>query len=220
MERKIIITADGSHSIFIPGLDEHYHSVHGAVQESRHVFIEAGLKFISERKREVSILEMGLGTGLNVFLTFLEAKEIKINYTALEAFPISPGQAEALNYPRLLDAEAYRPVLQILHTMEPGKEVELRPGFIFRKEITKFGDFRSREQFDLIYFDAFAPRVQPELWTEEIFGRMFGSLRPGGILVTYCAKGEVKRNMKAAGFTIERLPGPKGKREMTRALKV
>src|ERR1051326_4480990 len=132
MERKIIITADGSHSVFIPELDEHYHSVHGAIQESRHVFIEAGLKFVSAGKREISILEMGLGTGLNAFLTLLEWKGQKINYTALEAFPIAIEQAGTLNYPELLNAGEHRSIFQNIHTLEPGKAVELAPGFIFK----------------------------------------------------------------------------------------
>jgi tRNA U34 5-methylaminomethyl-2-thiouridine-forming methyltransferase MnmC len=217
MPVQLVITEDGSSSLFVPELDEHYHSVHGALQESMHVFIQAGLEQLQDARKELKILEVGLGTGLNALLTLLYAK-VPARYTALEAFPIAPELAGQLNYPLLLEADK-KEAFGLLHSCVPGRPLALSPSFIFTKHITKLENFRSTEQFDLVYFDAFAPRVQPELWTKEIFGRLFEMMEEGGALVTYCAKGEVKRNLKAAGFKVEPLPGPKGKREMTRAVK-
>jgi tRNA U34 5-methylaminomethyl-2-thiouridine-forming methyltransferase MnmC len=217
MPAQLIVTADGSHSLFVPELNEHYHSVHGAVQESMHVFIDAGLRYV-EGKKELNILEVGMGTGLNVLLTLLNAKT-QVRYHALEAYPITPVTVEALNYPDLLNCVHLKPAFRLVHSCEPEAHTGLSSHLNFVKHITKLEDFRSTEQFDLVYFDAFAPRVQPELWTRQVFEHLFSMMGEGGALVTYCAKGEVKRNLKAAGFSVEALPGPKGKREMTRAVK-
>ncbi|HEX8516947.1 MAG TPA: tRNA (5-methylaminomethyl-2-thiouridine)(34)-methyltransferase MnmD [Bacteroidia bacterium] len=227
MEQKIITTTDGSHSIFLPGLNEHYHSTHGAIQESLHVFIEAGLKkALSENISSVfHILEVGMGTGLNVLLSFLETKEINmsINYVSLEAFPIDDEIIRQLNYPAILGSTLQYPVKEIfenIHSCEWGKEFKLSDNFTLTKiKNTLQEEALPQPQFDLIYYDAFGPPVQPEMWTEEIFTKLYGSLNPGGSLVTYCAKGEVKRILKRTGFMVKPLPGPPGKREMVRAVK-
>ncbi len=211
---RLVTTSDGSPTLLNEELEEHYHSRHGAIRESQHVFIDAGLKAVTVQGC-VNILEIGLGTGLNAFLTFLEKKEVM--YTALEAFPLDESITNALNYPALLNADAANDVFRNIHSSDWGRVITLSSTFELKKIKGKVQDTELDQAFHLIYFDAFAPGVQPELWTKEIFDKMFAALLPGGILVTYCAKGEVKRNMKAAGFTIEALQGPPGKREMTRA---
>lgn len=220
-EGGIFETSDGSHSIFSTQYGVSYHSRYGAVQESRHVFLEAGLYplFLSGAE-EVAVLETGLGTGLNALLTGLEAaaQKRKVYYLGLEAYPISPEQAKALNYPAAL-GEGAAELFTAIHEMPWGKPAALSHYFTFEKQQSRFEAFASMPKFDVIYFDAFAPNAQPELWGEEVLGRMYQALKPGGRLVTYCAKGAVKRCMKGLGFTIEALPGPPGKREMTRALK-
>lgn len=218
MKREIIQTGDASHTLYIPALDEHYHSVHGAVRESRHVFIEAGLRFHGENKTPLRILEMGFGTGLNALLTLLEtAPGQQVIYTSIESFPLAREEWGALNYCDFLpDGRAY---FSRLHEAAWGVPVEIRPGFILRKYHGRLEEFEGDGVYDCMYYDAFAPRVQPELWTAEVFKRLFGLIAAGGCLVTYCAKGDVKRALKSAGFTVETLPGPPGKREMTRALR-
>ena len=222
MEKQIITTSDGSHSIYLPLLDEHYHSVHGAIQESRHVFIDAGLKQVPASSETVEVLEIGLGTGLNALLTLLEAEkeQLKTGYTAVEAFPVGIEMARMLNYIELLDAQAFRDAFDLIHTCEPGRETLIRPYFgLTRIQETIQHAILDSERYDLVYFDAFGPPTQPEMWTEAIFGKVYDSLKSGGILVTYCSKGEVQRTMKKVGFTLEKLKGPPGKREMLRGRK-
>ena len=219
MRRVIRDTADGSKTIFVEALDEHYHSIHGALAESRHVFIQSGLDAI--KSETIAILEIGFGTGLNA-ITTLERNETlnkNIDYTGVEAFPVSTSDFSQLKYSNLELRESVLPYLDKIHKTNWEVFQEITPRFQLKKVEQKFQDIHDIEAFDLIYFDAFAPTVQPELWTEAIFEKMYSALKLNGILVTYCAKGQVKRNMKAAGFTIERLPGPPGKREMTRATK-
>lgn len=220
MERKIIITGDGSHSIAIPTLNVTYHSIHGAIQESRHVFIEAGLNYAlnNSSARKLNILEMGLGTGLNVLLTAIEAEKqnLNIHYTAIEQFPVSVDETNSLNYATLLQHEE---VFQKIHESEWGKDVFLSEHFIIRKEKLDLVGYSTNGCFDLVYYDAFAPAAQPELWTKEIFQKLFCLLKPNGVLVTYCSKGDARRAMIAAGFVVKKLPGPPGKREMLRAIK-
>jgi tRNA U34 5-methylaminomethyl-2-thiouridine-forming methyltransferase MnmC len=227
MERKIITTSDGSHSLYIPELDENYHSVHGAIQESKHVFIEAGLKKLlaSSESSVFNILEVGLGTGLNALLTYIETKDLNllINYTSIEAFPITYELAEKLNYTDLLSKNDTTLIenFRKIHESEWEKDVELSPTFILKKVRSTLQKIKLQATFyDLIYFDAFGPPTQPEMWTEEIFTKLHSCLHPGGSIVTYCAKGEVKRTLKRTGFNVESLPGPPGKREMIRAVKV
>lgn len=227
MERKIITTSDGSHSIFVPELNEHYHSIHGAIQESNHVFIEAGLKQISKDRSEINILEIGMGTGLNVLLTFFETanSSLKITYTAIEAFPIKEDLVKELNYADLLSPSEsisnseLQQIFNKIHSSEWNKEIFISKNFMLHKVNDELKNVELKNKFDLIYFDAFGPPVQPEMWTEEIFQKIADTTAPKGILVTYCAKGEVKRTLKKVGFTVESIPGPPGKREMIRAVK-
>lgn len=219
---KIIVTKDGSHTLQHPELDETYHSIHGAVQESMHVFIEAGLKAIAHQKKQISILEIGFGTGLNAWLTALTAHELTcaVEYTTLETFPLIPEITYQLNFANSARYKKFNTLFAELHASEWEKLIHLNSFFSLEKKHIKLEDFESKKQFDLIYFDAFSPQSQPELWTVAQFSKLYKSLHNSGILVTYCAKGAVKRNLKEAGFVIETLPGPPGKREMTRAVKM
>lgn len=217
MERKLIRTADGSPTLRIPEWNEQYHSTHGAVQEAYHVFIRAGLQAMPTGP--LRILEMGFGTGLNALITLLEAKEdyTPIHYTALEAFPLGPELWSALEYGKYLGHTEASGLYKRLHETPWESFEPITPGFQLRKLQMDFLSFRETDMADLVYFDAFGARVQPELWTEPVFQAMYQALSPGGKLVTYAAKGSVRRAMQAAGFSVERLPGPPGKREMLRA---
>jgi tRNA U34 5-methylaminomethyl-2-thiouridine-forming methyltransferase MnmC len=220
MERRIVRTADGSMTIQLPQWQEQYHSMHGAVQETRHVFIQQGLYNFA--RRPVDILEVGFGTGLNALVTLLEAPVLglTVGYTALEAFPVGEAEWQALDYAaRLGQGDAGEALFEALHRAPWGQPCQITPAFSLHKVLTDFRDFSSQPAFDLVYFDAFGARVQPELWTEGVFACMYQALRPGGFLVTYAARGSVRRAMQAVGFRTERLPGPPGKREMLRAQK-
>ncbi len=219
MKRQIIITSDGSSTIHLPEWDEQYHSKHGAIQEAKHVFIKNGLSLFSNRK--ISILEIGFGTGLNSFITFLEAPKfnLSIDYVGIEAYPVAIEEIEKLNYVSELGATNFKSTFKQMHQQQWELKNEITTGFKLTKRKQFFNEISDINSFDLIYFDAFGARVQPELWTEEIFKTMFNALKNGGILVTYSAKGSVRRAMQSVGFTVERLPGPPGKREMLRALK-
>lgn len=220
-DRIIIPTADGSHTISIPEMNVTYHSHHGAVQESLHVFIEAGLRYWWQQHPEgaVRILEMGLGTGLNALLTLSETKKVKrdICYTALELYPLQRTEWEGLQFGQV---EEERYLLQKIHETNWCENIKLTPYFSLCKEPEALQSFTTDKQFDLIYYDAFAPRAQPELWTEAIFRKLFSLMNDGAVLVTYCAKGDVRRAMIAAGLEVQKIPGPKGKREMLRAKKI
>ena len=229
MEHTIIQTADGSHSLYVKHLDEHYHSIHGAIQESKHVFIETGFRhFLSQTNSAINILEIGFGTGLNALLTYMEAERLdkKINYTSLEAYPLDMKLITELNYITLLadtsssDNQDLKSKFELLHSSDWEKENFLSETFSLRKIKNTLQEIRFDNTFDLIYFDAFGPRVQPEMWTEELFKKIFTATNPNGSLVTYCAKGEVKRTLKKVGFIVETLPGPPGKREMVRGRKL
>ncbi len=225
MKRHIITTADGSKTIQIEEWDEQYHSIHGALQESQHVFIKTGLQEVLKNKQsitnEISILEIGFGTGLNALLTALEAeKQAKhIKYVAVEAYPISEIEIAALNYSELLEGKESNRNFNALHNCSWEEPHTISPNFQLTKRLLKFQDIVDVNTYNLIYFDAFGPRVQPELWTEDVFKIMFQAMKPQGVLVTYSAKGSVRRAMQSVGFTVERLPGPPGKREMLRATK-
>lgn len=223
MERKIIKTDDGSVTIHLPEWNEQYHSKHGAVQEARHVFLKMGLHYFLEQHSldELSILEIGFGTGLNAFLTLLEAEKLnlKINYTGVEAYPVPPEEVKFLNYPETCQAQEQSDLFFQLHDIEWEKLFPISDYFSLTKIKKKFAEVNDENLYDLIYFDAFGARVQPELWTEEIFSKMYNALRKNGVLVTYAAKGSVRRAMIASGFEVQKLPGPPGKREMLRAVK-
>lgn len=213
-------TDDGSHTLYVPELDEHYHSAYGAVQESMHVFIGTGLNHFKQ-KDELSILEVGFGTGLNALLTALNAPKQKAMYQAVEAFPLQDEVIQKLNYPQFIQLEITDLIFDKIHKAEWGIESAITKNFILTKIHSKIQKADLPENhFHLVYFDAFAPDVQPELWTEDIFKQIFASLKPGGILVTYSSKGLVKQNLRAVGFTVKRLPGPAGKKHMVRAEKV
>ena len=219
MKREIIVTQDGSTTIHLTDWDENYHSKHGAIQEAQHVFIKNGLSLFSQKP--VSILEIGFGTGLNAFITFLESKKLNqtIDYVGVEAYPIAAEEVLQMNYVTELDAESNRAVFKKMHECEWENKVIFDADFSLTKKKQFFNEIDDVEKFDLIYFDAFGYRVQPELWSTEIFQKMYNALKPGGILVTYAARGVVKRSMQEVGFTVEKLQGPPGKREMMRAVK-
>jgi tRNA U34 5-methylaminomethyl-2-thiouridine-forming methyltransferase MnmC len=220
LKRKIITTADGSKTIQIEDWNEQYHSVHGAIQEAYHVFIKHGLSLFHDQP--LSILEIGFGTGLNALITLLESKKrgLDIVYKGIEAYPVIPEELEQLDYIEALDAADMELCFFNMHQTFWGQSHPILPNFSLIKQQIDFREIADVDQFDLIYFDAFGARVQPELWTEEVFAIMFRALKKDGVLVTYSAKGSVRRAMQAVGFVVERLPGPPGKREMLRALKV
>jgi tRNA U34 5-methylaminomethyl-2-thiouridine-forming methyltransferase MnmC len=220
VEREIIITKDGSSTVSIPAIDVTYHSIHGAIQESTHVFIEAGFKTVRllASARRLNIFEMGFGTGLNALLTLVESEKQEdiIYYETIELFPLDNAQARSLNYCDKLQRNDLQKKFEQLHDCEWEKEILITPNFNFKKTRAGLLNFETSETFELIYFDAFDPNAQPKLWTEEVFNKMFSILNPDGILVTYSSKGDVRRAMQAAGFSIEKIPGPPGKREMVR----
>ncbi|MCU0430399.1 MAG: tRNA (5-methylaminomethyl-2-thiouridine)(34)-methyltransferase MnmD [Cytophagaceae bacterium] len=212
MDIEVITTGDGSHTLFLPGLQETYHSTHGAMQESKHVFLQHGLHALPPETRPVRLLEIGFGTGLNAWLSALTEKEI--HYTTLELYPLEERIWKALNY---ASAEG-QDIFEKIHTCKWENPCMVRPGFYLEK---KQGDVKlldlSNYLFDLVYFDAFAPSKQPEMWSSEIFEKIKSSLSKGSILVSYCASGAFKRTLKNLGFEVETLEGPPGKKEMTRA---
>jgi tRNA U34 5-methylaminomethyl-2-thiouridine-forming methyltransferase MnmC len=214
-----VVTEDGSTTLFIPELNEHYHSTHGAVQESLHIFIREGYDHL--RTFPACILEAGFGTGLNAFLTFLvsEKEGRSIHYTAIEKYPLEDHLVRFLNYPEKTDP-AKTEIFQTIHDAPWDRDIKISNHFILHKMKGDLREVRLKDTaYDLVYFDAFGPAVQPELWTETIFQRIHQSMKEGSCLVTYSVKGSVTRAMKTAGFRIEKLPGPPGKREMTRATK-
>ncbi len=217
---RIFETQDGSHSIFAEQFGVSYHSKYGAIQETQHVFIDAALRFKAVEKKELHVLEMGFGTGLNAYMTYLEAQKhnLHIHYTAVEAYPLTQAQWKNLNYAEQLQED--RKAFDIFHTTPWNIPIKINENFELLKLLQRFEDLDFSPQFDIIYYDTFAPDAQPELWEVELFQKMYDALLKGGVLVTYCAKGVVKRTMKSVGFEIEGLQGPPGKREMTRATKV
>lgn len=219
MSGKIFLTQDGSHSLLQEELNETYHSIHGAIQESKHIFIDAGLKQCS--KKTIHVLEIGFGTGLNALLTLLEAEasDLKIHYTTLELYPLSTASAVLLNYTDLLAPEKKDAFYQ-LHISPWQNHIQITEQFELYKIKEDFSTMTLTGNFDVIYFDAFSPEKQPEMWTEERFRKIYNCCSAGAILTTYCAKGDVRRAMQKAGFQVERIPGPSGKREILRARKV
>ena len=219
MKREIFQTLDGSTTIHLPEWNESYHSKHGAIQEAYHVFISNGLSLF--QNKPISILEIGFGTGLNTFITFLEASKTTqiIDYVGVEAYPVSPEEVLQMNYVSELNALQHKAIFEKIHETKWEEKIAISDNFTLTKRNQFFKDITDKNAFDLIYFDAFGYRVQPELWSTEIFKIMYDSLKLEGILVTYAARGVVKRSMIEVGFTVEKLPGPPGKREMFRATK-
>lgn len=216
---KLEQTADGSYTIYMPELDEHYHSVKGALTESQHIFIDMGLKhsFVPSP----CILEIGFGTGLNCILTLLEAKESQrhIHYTSIERYPLNDEIIRKLNYPSIIGKECEEDYFAI-HQAPWEEDICLSPWFTLHKLEGDFTHYTFEQKYDIIYFDAFAPEKQPEMWEQSLFDNLYNILNEGGILTTYCAKGVVRRMLQTAGFKVERLPGPPGgKREILRATK-
>ncbi len=223
MKREIIITGDGSSTIHIPEWNEQYHSKHGALQEAKHVFIDMGLTPVSAREEltEISILEIGFGTGLNALVTYEAAVNLNksINYVGIEAYPVALEEVEKLNFGSSYKEPVMSEFFKQIHGSNWKEQVEITESFKLTKQKKYFQDIADVELYDLVYFDAFGARVQPELWSVEIFKKMYTALKINGVLVTYAAKGSVRRAMLEVGFTVERLPGPPGKREMLRATK-
>jgi tRNA U34 5-methylaminomethyl-2-thiouridine-forming methyltransferase MnmC len=223
LTRQIVHTEDGSSSIFLPELNEHYHSFHGAIQESKYVFINQGFDLALNSFDQLNVFEVGLGTGLNCLLTLQRSIILNKNvlYTAIEPYPLSDEEWGSLNYPQMITGQNLKEVFSLIHNSEFGIEVNLSVNFkMIKLQQTLQTVALPEDIFHLVYFDAFCPQVQPELWSKEIFEKIAQSMKIGGLLVTYSAKGIVKRALKECGFVLEHPAGPPGKREMTRALKV
>jgi len=218
MIRQLILTQDGSHTIFVHEMGEHYHSVHGAIQESRHIFIDNGYRFVDADT--VEILEIGFGTGLNAFLTILESitDNKTVRYQAWEAFPLTANESRLLNYPEIL--KTGQEIFDKLHLAEWEQEVAIASRFVLEKIGKDIRDFNSDRMFDLVYFDAFGPDYQPDLWDIRVFQKIGACMKINSRLVTYSAKGQVRRNLREAGFLVKKAPGPPGKREITIATKM
>lgn len=232
---RLYLTDDDSHTLFVPEIDECYHSTKGAIQESRHIFIEAGLKQC--QKDEINVLEIGFGTGLNALLSAQmlssslneEHREVNINYTAIELYPVPVEQAIELNFPELIEnfqrktnspLQRVRELFCKIHQSPWNEKVQISENFKLTKLNLDFTKTELNGTFDVIYFDAFSPEKQPEMWSEEMFQKLYDSASENAVMTTYCAKGAVRRAMKSAGFSVERLPGPPGKREILRARKI
>ena len=218
MNNNIILTDDGSNSIFNCNINESYHSKYGAINESQHVFINYGLKFVS--KKEIKIFEVGFGTGLNALLsyTYCDNHKIKIDYQTIEKFPLKKAYYSPLNFSEQLKIK--KNIFINLHSSKWESKLEISDFFSITKYAQDLNDFNHEFYYDLIFFDAFSPEKQPELWTEKNFKKLYDNLNYNGILITYCAKGLIKRILKKVGFKIYSFPGPKGKREITQARKI
>jgi tRNA U34 5-methylaminomethyl-2-thiouridine-forming methyltransferase MnmC len=228
---ELIETGEGIHTVRNNALNESYHSIHGSLQESMHVFVEHGLTSnltLFQRRSELKILEMGFGTGLNALLTYRENLKFGriIHYTTIEAFPLPVHVISKLNYFDFID-KSLQSVFMQMHecnwfetiSLTPGPSPKERGEFFLYKIQADMLELKLEDSYDLVYYDAFSPTHQPELWTFEVLKKIYDACNPGAMLVTYCAKGEVKRTLQKAGFEVETLPGPRGKREMIRAIK-
>jgi tRNA U34 5-methylaminomethyl-2-thiouridine-forming methyltransferase MnmC len=216
---EIIVTEDGSHTLFVPELNEHYHSVHGAIQESDFIFIKSGLDYC--KTNPARIFEVGFGTGLNTFLTCVNAtaQNRKIEYTSIENNPLPGYLIDSLNYKNMVGSE-YSKVFEQLHSCNWNVPERINKNFTLLKIKADLTDYEVQGNFDLIYFDAFGPDKQPEMWSDAIFEKVSGITDRNGILVTYSAKGSVQRALKKNGFEVDLLPGPPGKRQIIRAIKI
>lgn len=217
IQPEIITTADGSHSLYLSSLDETYHSRHGALQESQYVFIQQGLEKIVSDRPVIHVLEVGFGTGLNALLTasFAQAHQREIHFHSLETFPLEAALMADYGDEKTLGGHSVE-VFKKLHDVSWDKMEKVTEFFHLKKEEVSVQNAVLEQKYDIVYYDAFGPRAQPDMWTLEIFDKLYKCLVPGGMLVTYCAKGQVRRDMQSVGFKMERLPGPPGKREMMR----
>ncbi len=217
MKRNQVTTEDGSPTFYVPDLGEHYHSVHGAVTESQHIFISVALKTCT--RKSIQVLELGFGTGLNALLTYryAETNKLEIYYHTIEKYPLTETEYRTFQLPdQLKDLQS---VFQKIHECNWEKCVSINAAFQVYKEKNDFRNIHTGRLFDVIYFDAFSPEVQPELWSVDVFKNLYNQANKGAVLTTYSCKGSVKRNLREAGFQVEKLPGPPGKREITRAWK-
>ncbi len=223
-KKQFLITEDGSHTIYIPAIDETYHSVHGAIQESNYVFIEQGLRHLiaKEKVGEIKIFEVGFGTGLNALLSATNAKnlDITIKYESLELYPLNEKEILQLNYAELLSHPLAKSLFSNIHGASWGEWTKISESMIIQKLKVSIQDYQVEDKFDLCYFDAFAPNKQPEMWTIEILRKIYSLLNKHGVFATYCAKGQLKRDLKQVGFEVETLPGPPMKLQMVRATKI
>jgi tRNA U34 5-methylaminomethyl-2-thiouridine-forming methyltransferase MnmC len=219
VKTELQTTSDGSHTLYVPEIDETYHSTHGAIQESSHIFIKEGLQQC--RKQSLNILEIGFGTGLNAFLTAIEAEKSgqEIHYYTLEKFPVPLEKTLQLNYSHQISSNNANALFEKIHKAEWEIDVKIANNFVLKKLHCDFTTYQPDATFEVIYFDAFSPEKQPEMWTEEQFQKIYTACNQGAILTTYCAKGAVRRALQAVGFKVERLPGPPGKREILRGIR-
>lgn len=224
--RRVITTDDGSASVYAEGFGASYHSTHGALQEANHVFVQAGLAHVTQGQRRIKVLECGYGTGLNYLASLVYAlgHDLRLDYTGVEAYPLP---AEVLSETRYAALPGLIPLVRLspklvsdVHEAAWPSDTDVEGLGVLRKRNQSIQEIEVERQYDLIYYDAFAPRAQPELWTPAVFARLYRALKVGGVLVTYCVQGQVRRDLQAAGFDVVKLPGPPGKREMTRATKV
>ncbi|MDT8347511.1 MAG: tRNA (5-methylaminomethyl-2-thiouridine)(34)-methyltransferase MnmD [Flavobacteriaceae bacterium] len=221
---EIITTGDGSKTLYNPTLNEYYHSKHGALQEAMHVFIRAGLDFFNRNRSDntpIKILEIGLGTGLNALLSLKYAEEhhVTIYYTGIEPFPISKEQLKDVEYPDIDSLNKYSDFWKLMHQKSCSDYEAIGSRFYLKKITKPVLEATIAETYDLIYYDAFGPRAQPEMWEKAIFEKLYKRHAAGGIFTTYCVTGNLRRTLKDLGYSVEKIPGPPGKREMTRATK-
>ena len=219
MPAELLITGDGSHTVCIPELNVTYHSKHGAIQESMHVYIESGLKQIQNKK--ISVLEVGFGTGLNALLTYIQAEknDLEVIYEAVELHHLDDSLTAALNYLSVLEAPQYVNAFSNMHACEWNVLQTISPSFAFKKVTGDIRDMSLTGSYNLVYYDAFDPSAQPDVWTSTIFHKIYSAMEEEGMLVTYCSKTSVRKALVEAGFQVVKIPGPKGKREIVKALK-
>lgn len=224
MTRQIEITRDGSHTMLSEVGGVPYHSRHGALQESQHVYIHSAFNFVYNAApgKPIRIFEMGFGTGLNALLTCIRAEELQVHvhYTSIETEPLSGAEARLLNYCEKLGRPELQPLFNELHDSTWETNAVISPFFTLQKKKVSIQDYQPEAHVDLVYYDAFAPSAQPELWTSEVFGKIAGFMEPEAILITYCSKGDVKRAMKAVGLKVKKVPGPLYKRDILRVTRL
>jgi tRNA U34 5-methylaminomethyl-2-thiouridine-forming methyltransferase MnmC len=219
---EVITTKDGSSSLYLPHINETYHSTHGALTESQYIYIDKGINYLVERgETALNIFEVGFGTGLNAILTYIywnKHSNIKVNYTTIEKFPLSDGVVNQLSFAGITDNDEVSEIFSQLHNLEWSVRKEINKGFTFIKYQQDIESFKGNKHYNIIYYDAFAPSRQPEMWELHILEKVKSLLTPNGVLITYCAQGQFKRNLKQLGFELDSLRGPQGKTEITRAI--